>query len=101
EATVIINGKAQTGYIYKDDVGENKPTLYGYAQLEPTNVYAQTSKESEILRNYKVGHLLKYRPYNDTWYEATVIINGTAQTGYIYKQDVGENKPSYSGYAQL
>lgn len=100
-ATVIINGKAQTGFIAKDDVGDKITTISGYAQLDIVNVYEKTSKNSKALKSYKKGHLLKYKPYNSSWYSATVYINGKPVTGYIYRSDVGHTPPVIEGFAQL
>lgn len=91
EATVIINGKHVTGYIYKDDVENfsSKQTDYkGIALKNPTNVYSSASTNSKVLKSYKTGHILKYKSLTSDWYEATVIINGKRVTGYIHKNDV-------------
>src|SRR5699024_7887987 len=100
ETTVYVNGKAHTGYIHKDDVGDKAPTLSNYAQQNPTHVYAKASKNSKSLKNYPSGHLLKYHYYNSAWYETTVYVNGKAHTGYIHKDDVGDKAPTLSNYAQ-
>src|SRR5690606_21525849 len=57
--------------------------LRGVAIENSTNVYSQTSKSSSVLKAYKQGHILIYRAHSPEWYEATVYINGKAQTGYI------------------
>lgn len=88
-ATVYINGKAHTGYIHKNDVSVNPPIEKGYALINPTAVYKSTSKKSARLKTYRQGQLLQYRMHNDSWYVATVYINGKAQTGYIHVNDVG------------
>lgn len=99
KATVYISGKAHTGFIHKNDVGTKLPTLEGYAQLEPTNIYQTTSKGSKVLKSYRAGHMLKFRPYNSNWYVATVYINGSPITGYIHKEDVGDELPTLNGLA--
>lgn len=100
-ATVYLSGKPTFGFIHKDDVGEEITALYGYAQLDSTNVYQSTSKSSPVLKSYRAGSILKYSPYNDSWYVATVYLNGKAHTGYIHKNDVGSRIPTIQGYAQL
>src|SRR5699024_8141877 len=70
QAKVKVNGKYQTGYIHKDDVGSEQPTVEGYAQNLTTNVYSKTSKSSSVLKKYTAGKLLKYKAYNNSWYEA-------------------------------
>lgn len=100
EVTVKIKGKWRTGYIHKDDVGSDKPSLGGYAQKKTTNVYADTSKSSSILKDYYAGKQLKYKAYNGTWYEATVKVDGKWEKGYIHKDDVGSDKPTFKDYAQ-
>lgn len=99
KATVYLSGKAYTGYIYKNDVGTKPPTMQGYAQLEPTNIYQSTSMGSNVLKSYRAGHILKFKPYNDTWYEVTVYINGSPRTGYLHKDAVGDNIPTLHGLA--
>ena len=96
EATVYVNGKAQTGYIHVNDVGDKAPVLKGYALLNSTYIYSNTSRSAARLKTYKIGHQLQYRPYNSSWYVATVYVNGKAQTGYIHANDVGSTKPPQS-----
>src|SRR5699024_9558658 len=64
-------------------------TLSGYALKGSTHVYSQTSKQSNILKSYRAGHLLKYQAYDANWYKAVVIMNGQRVTGYIHRNDVG------------
>ncbi|MEK5389683.1 polysaccharide deacetylase family protein [Margalitia sp. FSL K6-0131] len=96
EVKVYINGEAQTGYIFKNDVNK---VLEGYAAKNPTIVYSDTSENSNILKVYKKGKLLAYRPYNSNWLMATVIVNGTNQTGYIPTSDVSTYAPSIQSTA--
>lgn len=100
-ATVYLNGKANIGFIHKNDVGNKVNNIAGYAQLEPTKVYESTSKNSKVLKDYRAGQVLQFRPHNDSWYKATVYVNGSKKTGYIHKADVGNKIPSLEGYAQL
>lgn len=62
--------------------------LHGIGLKDPTVVYSQASTSSTHLKSYAEGSVLIYRTYNTDWYEATVIINGQAKTGYINKNDV-------------
>lgn len=62
--------------------------LEGVALKDRTHVYESTSKNSASLKSYAQGSILLYRPYSNNWYEATVIINGKPQTGYIHRNDV-------------
>ncbi|MBS3336809.1 hypothetical protein KCW11_13430, partial [Staphylococcus aureus] len=43
---------------------------------------------SNVLKTYSAGSLLKYKTFTSNWYQATVIINGKRQTGYIHKDHV-------------
>ncbi|WP_172371513.1 N-acetylmuramoyl-L-alanine amidase family protein [Sporosarcina jiandibaonis] len=103
EATVIINGKARTGYIHVNDVGPALPLLNvtqlpvptvtqapikGVAVSKLVSVYSTTSTNSAKLKSYSQGRVLLYRPFNSAWYEATVYVNGKARTGYINRNDV-------------
>lgn len=63
-------------------------TYRGIALKEKTKVYKNQSIESEILKSYQQGTILKYKSLNDNWYEATVYINGEAHIGYISVNDV-------------
>src|SRR5699024_7117760 len=92
-------GQAQTGYIYKNDVGPMSTVLNGYGQVNSTTVYSSTSKSSTKLKSYAIGASLKYRAHTKNWYEATVLYKGKWETGYIYAKDVGANPPAINGYA--
>lgn len=100
KATVFINGIKQNGYIQTKDVGPIYPVINGYAHSDPTIVYTNTSKKSKQLRSYQKGASLKYEVHNTNWYKATVIINGKRQIGFIHKDDVGLNPPSFYGYSK-
>lgn len=93
EATVYVNGIAHTGYIHASDVANEPPQdssqrLKGVAKKTSTPVYSSRSTASTVLKTYNEGHILIFRNYDNNWYEATVYLNGTAHTGYIYKNDV-------------
>lgn len=89
-ATVYVDGKAKTGFIHTSDVSPNAPKLKAYALANPTYIYSKTSRSSPKLKSYTKGTLLQFRPYNDFWHEATVYVQGKAQTGYIHVNDVGD-----------
>lgn len=91
-ATVIVNGTKKTGYINKNDVGA-APTINGQAAITPTKVYSETSTNSKVLKSYKKGSKLKYKPYDRDWYKVTVIINRKSFTGYIQAKDIRQNVP--------
>ncbi|MBY7144656.1 SH3 domain-containing protein [Virgibacillus sp. NKC19-3] len=79
-----------------------KTFINGIAQKSSTNVYSDTSTDSDILKSYKKGHILLYRSLDSNWNEAIVIINGESITGYIHKNDVEnfpEDQTSYKGIA--
>lgn len=99
EATIILNGKRRTGYISKSDIGSLNQTLSVYALKSPTTVYQKTSKSSKKIKSYSKGAILKVRPYNNSWFKATVIINGKKVQGFIHISDVGKNAPLLNGYA--
>lgn len=63
-------------------------TLKGVALKSPTNIYQGTSKNSEVIKDYKQGTILLYEAYNSSWYSATVYANGGWQNGFINKSDV-------------
>lgn len=88
-ATVYVKGKARTGYILTSDVSPNAPSMQSYALKNPTYVYSKASRHSSKLKSYKKGQLLKFKPYDDNWYKATVYIKGKKKTGYIHVNDVG------------
>ncbi|PSL40664.1 N-acetylmuramoyl-L-alanine amidase [Planomicrobium soli] len=91
EATVYVNGKAQVGYIHKDDVEEitTKPVkLNGIGIKSPTKIYSRASTGSTVLRTYLYGSKLIFKTYTTNWYQATFYINGTPHIGYINKADV-------------
>lgn len=99
QATIYIKGERTTGYIQKKDIGSMNDSLSGFAQKDPTYVYAERSKSSKSLKSYSIGTKLKYKPYDKNWYRATVINDGIREHGYIYAKDVDAKAPSIQGYA--
>lgn len=96
-ATVYINGKPKSGYIFAkdlEDITETQTSMQKYGLKNPTKVYSSPSNSATTLKSYKQGHLLKFHTYTDSWYRTTVYVNGKANTGYIHKNDVGDVKPS-------
>ncbi|MFD1037150.1 SH3 domain-containing protein [Virgibacillus byunsanensis] len=63
-------------------------SLQGVALKSPTNVYENTSTNSNVLKDYQKGTILKYDSYNSSWYSATVYTNGGWKKGFINKSDV-------------
>ncbi|MCM3585188.1 N-acetylglucosaminidase [Mesobacillus maritimus] len=96
QGKVYIDGEAVTCYIKASDVGDELPkeavSLSGYALLNPTNVYAEPSVSSKVLKSYSQNSVLKYSYHSPGWYTGTVYLNGKAVTCYIKASDVGENK---------
>lgn len=91
KATVIVNGSAKSGYIRTADlqfVVQAQETLHGIGMKSPTNIYTKASKTSKVLKAYAEGTILKYRTLSKDWYEATVMVKGTAKKGYISANDV-------------
>ncbi|MDY0404612.1 CAP domain-containing protein [Virgibacillus sp. 179-BFC.A HS] len=98
--TVYVKGKAKTGYLQADTIGNTKPeiTTYGYAAAIPTNIYPRPVAGYNVpLKAYPKGTVLKYRLYTPDWYEATVYINGKQRIGYIDKRDIADE--AATGYA--
>ncbi|MBY6052135.1 N-acetylmuramoyl-L-alanine amidase [Cytobacillus firmus] len=97
-ATVYVNGKARTGYIFKNDVinlDSLDPTvLTGIAVHKKLSVYAKPSTSSTALKSYSEGTTVKYKAYTANWYQTTVYVNGKSVSGYIHKNDViGADEP--------
>ncbi|MBD8070558.1 glucosaminidase domain-containing protein [Bacillus sp. PS06] len=103
EATVYLNNKPTIGYIHLNDVetlDNESISLQGIGLRNPTNVYAQASTESNVLKSYAQGHILKYKTYNNNYYIATVYLNNKATIGYIHKNHVAnieENQKNLRG----
>ncbi|MCT1905341.1 hypothetical protein [Oceanobacillus sojae] len=76
----------QTPNVQSFSVNQKKYT--GIALQNKTHVFEKTSTSSKKLKSYAQGSILSYRSFNDSWYEATVYLNGKATTGYIHKNDV-------------
>jgi N-acetylmuramoyl-L-alanine amidase len=88
ECTVYVNGKAKTGYISAKDVEnamDHQKSIKGIAYDNPTKVYAKASTSSKVLKTYKKGSTLIYRPFTSEWFICTVYINGKPKTGFIKK----------------
>jgi mannosyl-glycoprotein endo-beta-N-acetylglucosaminidase len=62
--------------------------LEGIAIKDPTNMYEQPSRNSNVLRTFDVGKSLKYYIHSSDWYTSYVQINGKNTTIYIHKDDV-------------
>ena len=94
EAKVYIKGKEYTGFI-KDSDTENitspQKDLTGYGAKNPTPIYSKAATNSSVLKSYPQGTKLQFRSFTSKWYEAKVYINGQPKTGYILKDDIGDN----------
>ncbi|PKR77781.1 hypothetical protein CEY16_07570 [Halalkalibacillus sediminis] len=105
KATVIINNNRVTGYINKSDVenaNAESESLEGVALQSTTSVFSRASTNSNALKSYDKGTILKYETFSSDWYKATVILNNKARTGYIHKSHVenATQEPSdYEGVA--
>jgi beta-N-acetylglucosaminidase len=105
-ATVYVNGKASSGYIYKSDVeniAENQVKMKGVGLQSPTNIYTYASENSTVLKSYSQGSILYYKMLISGWYECTVYLDGKATTGYIKATDVenvGPDQTSIKGVAK-
>ncbi|MEK5066203.1 N-acetylmuramoyl-L-alanine amidase [Cytobacillus sp. FSL R5-0596] len=92
EAKVYVNGKARTGYIFKNDVinldSLDSTVLTGIAVHKRLSVYSKPSTSSAALKSYSEGTAVKYKAYTANWYQTTVYVNGKPVSGYIHKNDV-------------
>ncbi len=90
EARVKVNGTYKTGYIHKNHVGtpSNQIDLRGIGLKKPTNIYQKPFSSSQVIKTYEQGSILKYKEYGNGWYQASVKINGSYQTGYIQYKDI-------------
>lgn len=87
QAAVYVDGKKQSGYLYKKDVSINPPTINGYAKKKLA-IYKSASRNAKKLKTYPSGSKLKFKPYNSSWYQAAIFIKGKAVKGFIHKNDV-------------
>ncbi len=91
QATVYINGEQTTGYIHHSHVEETLPDeglLEGRSLKKQTNVYANATRDSSILKSYSKDKILKFRTLSRNWYQATVYIDGKPIKGYINVNDL-------------
>ncbi|MFL0505297.1 SH3 domain-containing protein [Ureibacillus sp. 179-F W5.1 NHS] len=98
EATVYVNGKKRTGYIYKssvENVVTEQQSLKGIALLNSTAVYTDASTTSSKLKTYAAGRILEYKTFTSNWYEATVYVNNQKRSGYIPKSSVDQLVSNY------
>lgn len=90
KAKVYINGIARNGYISGNDVenGTNDSTSLSVRAITD-KVYVRTyaSSSAPSLKSYNRDTILKVKNFTSSWYKATVYVNGTAKTGYIFKND--------------
>ncbi|MCM3567386.1 glucosaminidase domain-containing protein [Neobacillus mesonae] len=75
--------------------------LQGIGLANPTKVYKTPSTDSQELKSYSQGSILKYQTYLNDWYKCTVYINGKAETGYIKVSDVENITKSQSKFKGL
>ncbi|GAB2538323.1 SH3 domain-containing protein [Gracilibacillus alcaliphilus] len=66
----------------------NQQQYTGIALQNRTNVYQSQSSNSNILKSYAQGSILKYRENTGNWYRARVYAGGKWQWGYIHKSHV-------------
>ncbi|WKA54030.1 N-acetylmuramoyl-L-alanine amidase [Planococcus shixiaomingii] len=94
-ATVYVNGTAQTGFLHKSDIDLliAEQVVKAYATADNVSVFKTPTRNAEVWKSYKFGHLLTLRTYSSQWYKATVVVNGQSQTGYIPVNDVSFDKP--------
>lgn len=100
-ATVYVEGRAKTGYIYKPHVESktaNQELKSAISLKSPTNVYSEASTSSNALKSYEIGSNLSFKTFTSEWYEATVYINGVEKTGYISKKDVEQKSPQKESF---
>lgn len=90
EVTILVNESLITGYIHKDDVGKTADikTLRGIAAAKQTNVYSEASRNSKIVKTYKLGDILELYNYDNNWFITTISMNGSTQIGFIHVKDV-------------
>ncbi|MCP3028075.1 SH3 domain-containing protein [Halobacillus sp. A5] len=78
-------------FVYVPELGDSvqaEEQIKGIALKDDTTVFSDTNRNSNSLKQYDQGHILRYREYNSNWYIATVYLNYKAHTGYIHKDDV-------------
>ena len=66
----------------------NSTVLEGAAIKNQTNMYAKPSRNSNVLRTFDAGKLLKYYTYSSEWYTSYIMVNGQNTQIYIHKDDV-------------
>ncbi|RID89544.1 hypothetical protein D1953_00025 [Peribacillus asahii] len=90
---VYVNGVATTSFINKEDVetiDSEQMTLTGIANDE-LSVYSKATTNSNVLKSYVQGSVLKYKTFSSEWYEATIYSSGKAVKGYISTTDVEDS----------
>ncbi|MDR4935261.1 glucosaminidase domain-containing protein [Rossellomorea marisflavi] len=85
EATVYVNGKRTTGYIYSGHVtnATNSPQSMKGLSINSAKVYTGASRSTDVIKGYSNGTLLSFKTFVSGWYETTVSVNGTTKTGYL------------------
>lgn len=104
EATVYVNGKYITGYIFANDVENitnSQSTLKGIGLDNPTKVYQKASTGSKVIKSYDQGSILKYKTLTSQWYEVTVSVHGKYTTGYILVNDIETIQDSPSAFSGI
>ncbi|MGM0902861.1 MAG: SH3 domain-containing protein [Bacillota bacterium] len=94
QATVYVNGKARDGYINANDVvnGYNGTENFQVrAIVDKVHVRSYANTGAPVLKSYDRNTILKVQEFSNSWYQATVYVNGVPKTGYIYKSDTSKD----------
>ncbi|MEI3607575.1 SH3 domain-containing protein [Pseudogracilibacillus sp. SE30717A] len=91
EVTVDINGTKKTGFVHQyhvENATVKQESLRGVALKSPTNIRTLPSTQSNVLATYSIGSVIKYKTFNDYWYEVEMIIGGKRVSGFVHKKHV-------------
>lgn len=106
EVTVDINGSKKTGFVHQyhvENATVKQESLRGVALNSPTNIRTLPSTKSNVLATYSIGSIIKYKTFNDYWYEVEMIIGGKRVSGFVHKKHVENatiNEETVRGVAQ-
>ncbi len=92
---ITLDGN-KLGYIHKkhvDDSVSTQKNFRGVALKSPTNIRTTPSTKSKVLTTYSIGSVIRYKTFNNYWYEVDVTIDGVKKTGFVHKKHV-ENSVS-------
>lgn len=93
---ILLTGLFSLNNSFIPEVDAKDSPHYGYSIKQPLSVYSSPQRNLNVLKQYDYNTRLKFKAFNDKWFQVTVYLNGIAYKGYIHKSDVAMERDSTS-----